>query len=55
MKHGFNSSIIKPEIHENEYIETFFTESIIQSYHHFNLFAKQLQQKGARFRMYTNL
>jgi hypothetical protein len=52
-KHGLNSSIIKPEIRDNGQIEVFFTESIIQSYHHFNLFAKQLQHKGAKFRMFS--
>ena len=52
-KHGLNSSLIKPEIRENEQIERFFTESIIQSYHHFNIFAKQLQNKGAKFRMFN--
>jgi hypothetical protein len=49
-KHALKSSAIKPEIRDNGQIEIFFTESIIQSYHHFNLFAKQLQHKGAKFR-----
>ena len=51
MKHGLSSSAIKPEMRENEQIEIFFKELIIQSYHHFSIFAKQLQHKGAKFRM----
>ncbi len=50
-KHALNSPAIKPEIRDSGPIEIFFTESIIQCYHHFNLFAKQLQHKGAKFRM----
>jgi len=51
LKHGLNSIAIKPETRDSAQIEAFFTESIIQSYHHFSLFAKQLQHKGAKFRM----
>ncbi|CAF3465211.1 unnamed protein product [Rotaria sp. Silwood1] len=54
LKHGLNSSTIKPELHDNEHIETFFTQSIIQSYHHFSLFAKQIHQKGAKFLILPN-
>lgn len=52
LKHGLNSSTIRSELHDSGQIETFFTESIIQSYHHFNDFVKQIHEKGAKFRMY---
>ncbi|CAF1124030.1 unnamed protein product [Rotaria magnacalcarata] len=54
LKHGLNSSTIKPELHDSAQIESFFTESIIQSYHHFSLFAKQIHQKGSKFLILPN-
>ncbi|CAF0814462.1 unnamed protein product [Adineta steineri] len=53
-KHGLNSNAIKPEIRHNAQIEEFFSTIIIQSYHHFSLFAKQLQHKGAKFLILPN-
>ena len=52
-KHVLTSSAIQPELRDSGQMEAFFTESIIQSYHHFSLFAKQLQHKGAKFRKHT--
>lgn len=49
-KYALNSSAIKLEIFDNDQIEIFFTQSIIQCYYHFNLFAKQFEHKGAKFR-----
>ncbi|UJR28766.1 hypothetical protein I4U23_009992 [Adineta vaga] len=53
-KYRLNSQAIKPEIRDCRQIEAYFTETIIQSYHHFNLFAKQLQHKGAKFLILPN-
>ncbi|CAF0934674.1 unnamed protein product [Adineta ricciae] len=53
-KHALNSNGIRPEMRNSGRIEAFFTEVIIQSYHHFSLFAKQLQAKQAKFLILPN-